>query len=251
MKSNQPHVLIVVDVGNSGAKLAVVRGDDVGEPVRLPRIDAGAVRDAAIEALGEGRATIAVSGSDPPAIARLLAEIDTLDLAPAVEVGPDHPGLPVARVDQPERAGVDRRAQVLAAATLAGGPAAVVSCGTAITVDLGNERGELLGGAILPGLGLGARALATGTASLPQVTLAGTVRMPGLNTEDAIRAGLRLGAAGAIERLLREAQRPEIPVFLTGQDACHLEPLLAVPVRHYPGLGLYGIAVAVRRGRAR
>jgi type III pantothenate kinase len=142
---------------------------------------------------------------------------------------------------------VDRRVQLLAATHLAGEAAAVIACGTALTVDIGDAQGALVGGAIAPGLGLGAKALAEGTARLPLIDLKGPSGMPARDTDSAIRTGLLLGAAGAVERLLLEAGIDEgVHVYLTGQDAQHLQPHLRRVVRPHPGLGILGVALAVR-----
>jgi type III pantothenate kinase len=240
-------LIVVVDVGNSGAKLGAVKGENVAGPMRLPRADARAVREVAAPMLQGREAVIALTGSDPKTIDGLAWELEKLRLGTLVKVGPKFRGLPEARVDHPAQVGVDRRVQVLGAATLCGGPVVVVSCGTAITVDVADEDGVLLGGAILPGLGLGAHALAQGTARLPEVELDGPVGMPARDTETAIRTGLRLGAAGAIDRLLAEADPEETrAVLLTGQDAKHVEGLLARPARVTAGLGILGAALAVR-----
>lgn len=240
-------VVLVIDVGNSGAKIGAVRGDDVAGPVRLPRVDGRAVREIAAPMLKGTEAVIAVAGSDPGRIDSLVWEIQKLRLGTIAKVGPDHKGIPQPGVAEPARAGVDRRVQVLAATHLAGEAVAVVSCGTALTVDIGDEQGALLGGAIAPGLGLGAQALAQGTARLPLVDLAGDAAMPARDTEPAIRAGLLLGAAGGVERLLSAAGiADDTPVYLTGADAPHLEPHLARTVRGHPGLGILGVALAVR-----
>jgi len=240
-------LILVIDIGNSGGKIGAVKHDDVAGPVRLPRVDGRAVRDLATPLLRGREAVIAIAGSDPGRVENLVWEVKKLRLGPVLGVDPRHGGLPAAQVDAPEQAGVDRRAQVLAAATLAGEAAAVICCGTALTVDVGDEGGALLGGAILPGLGLGARALAEGTAKLPRVDLKGIAGMPARDTESAIRTGLLLGAAGAAEHLLAQAGVQEsMPVYLTGQDAGHLAPHLSRPVRPHPGLGIYGVALAVR-----
>ena len=239
--------ILVIDVGNSGAKVGAVRGEDVAGPVRLPRVDGRAVREFAGPLLKGKEAVIAIAGSDSGRIENLAWEVRKLNLGSVVEVGPDHKGLAPAHVQHPEKAGVDRRVQVMGAVQHAGSAAAVVAAGTALTVDLGDEQGGLLGGAILPGLGLGAQALASGTAKLPLVELKGEAAMPGLDTEVAMRAGLLVGAAGAVERLLEEAGvDEETPVYLTGQDAPFLEPHLRRPVRSHAGLGVFGVALAVR-----
>lgn len=240
-------ITIVVDVGNSGAKIGAVRGEDVAGPRRLAEATGRAVREQAAPLLQGGEGSFVVFGSDPGQVKDLAWEIGKLRLGPCEAVGPDHRGLPPARVEHPERAGVDRRTQVLGAATLAGGPVVVVSCGTALTVDLGDADGALLGGAILPGLTLGMRALAAGTARLPVVRLDGDLAMPARDTETAIRTGVVLGAVGAIRHLLDRAGQGDAPLFLTGNDAALLEERLERPVRRHPGLGLLGAAVAVRR----
>ncbi len=82
---------------------------------------------------------------------------------------------------------------------------------------------------------------------LPDVQLAGEVGMPARHTEEAIRTGLRLGAAGAVERLLAEAGvEDSMPVYVMGQDAAHLTPHLRRAVRSLPGIGILGVALAVR-----
>jgi type III pantothenate kinase len=241
-------LVLVVDVGNSGAKIGVVRGEDVAGPVRLPRADAGAVREYAMPLVRDAKPLVAVCGSDATKAKDLAWELGKLGFGAAVFVGHDHPGLPRARARQPEQAGMDRRVQALAAATLAAGPAIVVSAGTALTVDLAGADGGLLGGAIGVGLGLGAKALTVGADRLPLVDLKGDTTLPALDTETAVRAGVVIGAAGAVERLV-EAERPDpsTPVFLTGADAPALSPHLRFPHRIHGGLGLLGVAIALRR----
>lgn len=240
-------LVLVIDVGNSGAKVGAVRGEDVAGPVRLPRVDGRAVRDFAGPMLKGREAVIAIAGSDPGKVDGLAWEVRKLRLGTVVAVGPEHAGIPAPTVRNPAQAGVDRRVQILAATHLAGEAAAVISCGTALTVDAGNDEGALTGGAILPGLGLGARSLAEGTARLPLVELKGPAGMPATDTETAIRTGLLIGAAGACERLLSDAGLSgDTPVYLTGQDAPHLEPHLSRSTRVHPGLGILGVALAVR-----
>jgi type III pantothenate kinase len=240
--------VLVVDVGNSGAKIGLVRGEDVAGPVRLPRADAAAVREFARPLVRDEKALVAVCGSDAVRAKDLAWELGKVGFPGAVVVAHDHPGLPRGRAKQPEAAGVDRRVQVLGASALAAGAAIVVSAGTALTVDLSAADGGLLGGSIGIGLGLAAKALTVGADRLPLVDLKGAVPLPAPDTETAIRAGIVVGAAGAVERLV-EAMRPDpaTPVFLTGADAAILSPHLRLVHRVHGGLGLLGVAIAVRR----
>lgn len=241
-------LILVIDVGNSGAKLGVVRGEDVAGPVRLPRCDGPAVREFAKPLVRDQKPLVVVCGSDSAKAKDLAWELGKAGFPGALVVSHDHPGLPRAAASQPEQAGVDRRVQALAAATLAAGPAIVVSAGTALTVDLASKEGALLGGSIGVGLGLAARALTVGAEKLPLVDLKGVVPLPALDTESAIRSGVVLGAAGAVERLIEGMNAPAgAVVFLTGADAPLLSPHLRVPHRTHVGIGLLGVALAVRR----
>ena len=241
-------LILVLDVGNSGAKLGVVRGEDVAGPVRLPRCDGPAVREFAKPLVKDAKPLVAVCGSDSGKAKDLAWELGKVGFPGAIVVSHDHPGLPKSTARQPEQAGVDRRVQALAAATLAAGPAIVVSAGTALTVDLAGKDGALLGGTIGAGLGLCARALTAGAEKLPLVDLKGAVPLPALDTESAIRSGVVLGAAGAIERLIEGMGAPPgTVVFLTGAEAALVSPHLRVPHRMHGGLGLLGVALAIRR----
>lgn len=65
--------------------------------------------------------------------------------------------------------GLDRALAVWAAGIHYGWPCLVIDAGTALTLTGADPEGSLLGGAILPGLGLQAQALADHTARLPKV----------------------------------------------------------------------------------
>src|SRR5258708_31744834 len=75
-------------------------------------------------------------------------------------------------VDNPWEAGTDRVMSVLAAHALYGGPAIVIQFGTATSFDCVSAEGDFLGGAIAPGLGISAEALARPASRLYQVDLA-------------------------------------------------------------------------------
>jgi type III pantothenate kinase len=157
-------------------------------------------------------------------------------------------------VDEPSRVGIDRVAAAAAAAVAkdADRPAVVVDCGTATTVDLVSADGRFLGGAILPGPSLLARALADGTSRLPAVAdldSGALPAMPGRNTQQAIAAGIGFGMRGAVARLVAEAEaslggKPQ--VFLTGGSRGIVRD--AVPgATEIPDLVLHGIALAAGR----
>src|SRR5207344_2394145 len=104
--------------------------------------------------------------------------------------------------------GADRLVNALAANRLHTGPAIVVDCGTATTVDAVGPDGAFLGGAIAPGLQLGLDALAARTAKLPRIDLRQPSRAIASATIPAIQAGSVLGyqalVAGLVDRVREE-----------------------------------------------
>lgn len=72
------------------------------------------------------------------------------------------------RYDSPRDVGADRIVDAAATFNMYGGPACIVDFGTATTFDAISEKGDYLGGAIAPGVGIAAEALFSRTSKLPQ-----------------------------------------------------------------------------------
>jgi len=120
-------------------------------------------------------------------------------------------GMPVL-VDNPAEVGADRIVNGVAAFEKYGGPVVVVDFGTATTFDVISERGEYLGGAISPGLGISADALVQRTAKLPRVEIKPPQCVIGTNTVTHLQSGLYYGYLGLVDgilqRILDELGRP-------------------------------------------
>jgi len=107
-------------------------------------------------------------------------------------------GMPL-RVEMPQELGADRLCDAVAAYEKIGGACVVLDFGTAITWEVVSEKGEYLGGAIAPGPGVTAEALALKTAKLPQVAMAPPPRVIGKGTIDSIQSGLFYGYLGLVD----------------------------------------------------
>lgn len=116
-------------------------------------------------------------------------------------------GMPVL-VDTPAEVGADRIVNGVAAFEKHGGPVVVVDFGTATTFDVITQRGEYIGGAIAPGLGISADALVQRTAKLPRVEIKPPQHVIGTNTVTHLQSGLYYGYLGLVdgilERILKE-----------------------------------------------
>lgn len=145
---------------------------------------------------------IAVSSVVPPldAAIRTLCEtffhLRPLFIEPGVKTG-----LPVL-TDNPSEAGADRIVNCVAAFDRLGGPTIVVDMGTATTFDVVSAKGEFIGGAIAPGIGISADALFARAARLTRVEIKKPAKIIGTSTTDNIQIGLYYGAIGQIDGIL-------------------------------------------------
>jgi type III pantothenate kinase len=202
-------MLVVIDAGNSEVKLALVRDGRIVSTRRAPthgrtgRYDAEGLL---LEAFGshggaiavmEGIVLVSVVPSWTAAVADLGARLGVPVLVA------DAATIPIpADVSRAELVGADRLVNAYAAARLHETPAIVIDLGTATTVDAVDADGTFVGGAIAPGLELGLRALASGTALLPRVPLAAPPAAIGRDTAGAIQSGVVLGHVGLVHELV-------------------------------------------------
>jgi type III pantothenate kinase len=104
--------------------------------------------------------------------------------------------------DNPAEVGADRIVNSVAAFELFGGPTIVVDMGTATTFDAISKKGEYLGGAIAPGLGISADALFARAARLPRIDVKKPAKVIGTNTVDHMQIGLYYGYIGLVDGIL-------------------------------------------------
>ena len=110
-------------------------------------------------------------------------------------------GLPVL-TDNPAEVGADRIVNCVAAFDRFKGACIVVDMGTATTFDVVSTRGEFLGGAIAPGLGISADALFARAARLPRIDVKRPAKVIGTGTVDNIQIGLYYGYIGLVDGIL-------------------------------------------------
>lgn len=111
------------------------------------------------------------------------------------------------KIKNPANLGADRIAAAVGAHKLYKGDLIIVDFGTATTLCMVSANGEYRGGAIMPGIGISAEALSEKTAKLPCVKLKSPARAIGRDTEENILAGLVLGHAGGVERIIKELKK--------------------------------------------
>jgi type III pantothenate kinase len=246
--------LVVLNVGNSRLAAGSFVAGELGEVTRVPL--EGATADMLAEHIGEAWLTIqgrnnaaVVAASVNPAMNDVVAQAvaQATDGRRVVWVGKDLE-LPIkVKTDQPEETGVDRVLVMAAAYEQMGKACVVVDAGTAITVNVCDDNGQFLGGAIAPGVRMQLDALHDKTAQLPAVRFAAPTEPWGKTTQQAILHGVFHGIRGMVKELVENyatelGQWPDL--IATGGDAATLFADWDLVHAIAPNLILYGIALA-------
>ena len=255
-------MLLTLDVGNTNTVLGVFRGKELVAHWRLTT-----ARDQTIDEYGilsrelftlaglEPREIggIIISSVVPPLNSTLAGMAERYFAKKALFVEPGiKTGMPVL-VDNPTELGADRLCDSIAAFEKYGGPCIVVDFGTATKFEVISARGEYLGGAIAPGLGLSAEALFSRAARLSRVDIKRPAKVIGTNTIGHLQTGLYYGYIGLVDGILDRivAELGEKPRVIASGIMAHL---IAADSRHISEiddmLTLDGLRILFERNRA-
>jgi type III pantothenate kinase len=114
------------------------------------------------------------------------------------------------KYENPREIGADRIVNAIAGYELYGGPLIIVDFGTATTFCAITARGEYLGGAIAPGIGISTEALFARAAKLPRVELVKPASVIGKNTVSSMQSGIVYGFAGQVDAIVTRMKK-ELP----------------------------------------
>ena len=222
-------MLLAIDLGNTNIKYGVFNGDKLVASFRVSsRIsrtadEYGSVLVGLLSDRGIKKGDIdgIIFSSVIPALNYTICHMCEyfFDISPLI-VGPGiKTGLNI-KADNPREVGADIIVNSVSAYNKYGGPIVVIDFGTATTFDVINEKGELMGVVIAPGIKTSLEGLATKTAQLPMVELDAPKTVIGKNTKHCMQAGLIFGFAGLVENIIRKIKKEmgltEIKVVATG-----------------------------------
>ena len=191
-------MLLVIDVGNTNIVLGIFDGKTLVDhwrisTDRLRTTDEYGVLIRNLFYLNNANAeeidAIIISSVVPPVLPTLermcqrYFGIAPLIIGPGVKTGMD------IKYDNPREVGADRIVNAVAAYELYGGPVIIIDFGTATTFCAVDKKGDYLGGAICPGIGISTDALVQRTAKLPRIEVRRTGKVICRNTVESRRSG--------------------------------------------------------------
>jgi type III pantothenate kinase len=140
--------------------------------------------------------------------------------------------------------GTDRLLCCMSAALRFGLPIIVYDLGTATTANIVTKDRIFLGGAILPGVDTGLKALVNSTAMLPSVIPATSVPLIGSDTNECLLSGAIYGTASFIDDYTDRINTElggKVTVIITGGNAPRIMPYLKTEFDYCPNLLLEGM----------
>jgi type III pantothenate kinase len=231
---------LVIDIGNTAAKLAVFGGDEIIEKVKY-----NCLKLEHIELLIKKYPLI--SKSLLSSVANYDKDIELfLKSKTQFTVFNSETKIPISnQYKTPETLGKDRLAAAIGANLLHPNKnVLVVDVGTCIKYDFVDENNVYNGGAISPGISMRYKALHHFTNKLPLVpSQIGALSLIGVDTITSIQSGVQIGVIAEIEGMIKKyrLQYPSLICLLTGGGAQQLQLDLNLTIFAAPNLVLQGL----------
>lgn len=224
-------MIFCIDIGNSNIKYAIFDGEDLKATFRVTSQrnftsdEYGVIVRDLLKTAGIPKDKIkgVIMSSVIPSLNYTMEHMcrDYFGLTPII-VGPGvKTGLNV-KADNPKEVGSDIIVDSVSAIHRygKGTPIICIDFGTATTFDIINEKGELIGVVISPGIKGSLDSLVNGTANLPNIELETPPSIIAKNTANCMQAGIVYGFAGLVDNIVtkikEELGRPDTKVIATG-----------------------------------
>jgi len=232
---------LVIDIGNTLAKLAVFNESQMINFIAVPNISAESVEKLLDTNLYVHSAIIAsVSKMDTALISWLQSRLRVIFL--------DN-GTPLPfknKYHTTATLGYDRVAAVAGASSFfPGHDVLVINAGTCITYDLITSKNEYLGGSISPGIHMRFKAMHTFTSKLPFIKpdLDTCTELIGKNTETSLKSGVQNGVLCEVDGIIDNYKSlfPELKVVVSGGDYKYFDKTLKNNIFATPNIVLTGL----------
>ncbi|CAA7599924.1 pantothenate kinase [Acididesulfobacillus acetoxydans] len=204
-------MILVFDVGNTNIVLGVYEGRKLLSHWRVSTDKSRTVDEHAVVIknlfdfsglrFSEMEAVV-ISSVVPPVMPTLETLVRRYFGVEPLVVGPGvKTGMPII-YDNPKEVGADRIVNAIAAYAKYGGPLVIVDFGTATTFCAISARGEYLGGAIAPGIGIATEALFQRASKLPRIEIVKPKSVIAKNTVAGMQSGIYFGFTGQVDGIV-------------------------------------------------
>ena len=249
-------MLLVVDVGNTNTVVGLYEKDDLICDWRI-HSESSVTEDEFFILISNLFSSKKINSSDihkiviscvvPPMVRVLNAYCNKYLGQNPFWVDADSVNIPVL-YDNPSEVGADRLVNAIAAYHLYKTSLIVIDFGTATTFDVITDRGEYIGGAIAPGIGIAAESLFKHASKLPRVELFNPPKtVIGKNTAHSMKSGIIYGYTelvdGMVRRIKQEMQPSEPKVIATGGLAPLMQNISQTIEAVEMGLTLEGLRI--------
>lgn len=249
-------MLLVIDVGNTNTVIGVFKETQLLRSWRI-RTERNATEDEFNIIITH---LLVQGGIDPKNIDRtiiscvvppVIANLDTfckkhLNHSPHWVDAKSTAHMPIL-YSNPNEVGADRIVNAVAAFHIYKKSLIVIDFGTATTFDAISEKGEYLGGAISPGIGIASEALFKNASKLPRVELiVPPDNVIGKDTENSIKSGIIFGYAGLVDGIVSRMKKEmgsKPKVIATGGLAVLLSDVSETIENVEPDLTLNGLRI--------
>ena len=201
-------MLLALDVGNTNVTIGVYDGEELLFVSRMATDSARMEDQYAIELLDilglhkvdREAITGAVLSSVVPKLTEYISAAvkRIFGFRPLVVSYESLEGLKIS-IRHPETTGPDLIAGYVAAKELYGCPCIVIDMGTATTITVIDKDGALLGGGIVPGVGISLDALTSRAALLSSISLDTPAHVIGRDTVECLQSGMVYGTASMLD----------------------------------------------------
>jgi len=254
-------MVLTVDIGNTNIVLGGFCGDELKFVARIATNankteDEYATKIKSILYLHEvEKAQIkgAIISSVVPPLTRVMKEavkmvygIDAITVGPGIKTGIN------IHCDDPSTVGADLICACVAANTIYGNPSLVIDMGTATKMMVIDSTGTFIGVSIIPGVNIALKALASGTAQLPQISLEAPKSVIGKNTADCMRSGAVFGNAAMLDGMIdrfNEEMGCELKLVATGGLCATIIKHCRHNITHDDNLVLKGLNIIYNKNR--
>ncbi len=192
-------MILAVDIGNTHIVIGCIEGERILFVERLYTDTTKSELEYAIsfknvlEIYGIDRSGLKggiVSSVVPPVTATLRNAAEKVTGREILVVGPGvKTGLDI-RIDNPAQLGSDLAVGAVAAIEEYPCPLVIIDMGTATSFTVVNEKRQVIGGMIMPGVGAALESLTGKTSQLPKISLEPPKRFIGSNTVDCMKSGV-------------------------------------------------------------